>query len=254
MLSHQQLYEKISSKKGNGVKIPSSLCFYNPMEVYEALTKNEDIRLWLDFIANHYNPPTRQVLLVYPCSAIKPYHISRSYRRLFLTLDELGERRKQVHVITISEPFGLVPEEFYQKKNEWHDWKNLWYDCPGLFEWWCKVYGQNYDEWYLEESIDILSDYVARFLERVESRHCYGKVIAFVRTFSSSLRAKRDHTHRRIIEKASEKARVKVTLLPDKQAIEKIVKNRGKMAWDLYGVSHPIAQEFLLNYLKNNLV
>ena len=250
---HSSLYDDVSRERGQGVRILPSLCFYNPKEVYDALTRNKDVIRWLRFISNHYDPAPRQVLLIYPCSADKPYYLSRSYKTLFSTLSKLGEKRKSVHVATVSEPFGLIPEEFYTEKTEWHDWSGDWYDCPGLFEWWCKKYDQDYSKEYLEKSIDCLSDYLAMFFNKVKTRNKYSEIVAFVRTCSSSLEEKSDHTHRRIIEKAAKTAGVKVDILPKKRTVSRIVKKSGRLAWDLYGVAHPIAQQTLLSHLKGVL-
>ena len=176
----------------------------NPDDVRKALKKNSKIIKWLKFISNHYNPPHKRVLLIYPCTATKPYEKSRSYKALFRTLSFLNEKRNDIHLMTISEPFGLIPEEFYEK-----GWD---YDCPGLFEWWCNKNGKPFSKEALNESIDILSQYVARFLEKAHKRRCYSKIIAFVRTYSSQLKRKDDHTHRRIIEKASQISGVKVDM------------------------------------------
>jgi len=250
-MKRDEIYKKVSLKHAKGVTIKSSLCFYNPKEVYMALTSNKEVRRWFKFISNHYVPPKAKILLFYPCSAEKPYHKSRSYQRLFSTLSKLGEKRKEVHVVTISEPFCLVPEEFYGKKTDWHDWENSWYDCPGLFEWWCRKYGQPYDEVYVEKCIDILSNYVSIFLRRTKDN--YNVRIAFIRTYSSSLKLTHNHTHYAIIRRASEKAGVSVEFHPPKEIIKEILNKRGKMAWDLYGIAHPYAQEYLLYLLRNKL-
>jgi archaeosine synthase len=235
------------------MKIVPSLCFYNPKEVYIALLKNKEVKRWLTFISNHYTPPPAKILLIYPCSSQKPYHESRSYKILFNTLARLGERRKYVHVLTISEPFGIVPEEFYGKRTKWHDWKNRWYDCPGLFEWWCRRHNQPYSKEYLEKSINLLAYYVAKFFEKLKKEDDCPKIVAFVRTYSSRLKIRDDHTHRRIIEKAAKIANLDVEILPSKELVSRIVSAHGRLAWDMYGVAHPLAQEYLLQYLKGVL-
>jgi archaeosine synthase len=252
-MRQDEIYSKVSLNYAKNVKIERSFCLYNPYEVYIALTSNKEIVKWLEFISNHYIPSKAKILLIYPCSAKKPYHESRSYKRLFNTLSKLGEKRKEVHVITISEPFGLVPEEFYGRNSLWHDWSNSWYDCPGLFEWWCKRYDQPYSKEYLDKCIQILATYVAKFFMKVKTMRIYSRIIAFVRTFSSNLEMKNDHTHRRIVELAASIAKVKVDILPPKEIINEIVTKKGKFAWDMYGVSHPIAQNYLLHYLKEVL-
>ena len=252
-MNKKELYEKFSSNKGDGVTIKPELCFYNPKEVYTALTKNKDIIKWLNFISNHYLPPKKNVLLIYPCSSKKPYYRSRSYKSLQKTLDTLDNKRSQIHLMTVSEPFGLVPEEFYYQENKWHNWKNEWYDCPGLFEWWCNKNNMPYSKEYVDKSIDCLATYVAGFLKKAKSNKAYSRMIAFVRTYSSRLEARDDHTHRRIIERATQIANVNVDILPKKDLISEIVEKRGRLAWDMYGVAHPIAQEFLLHYLDGVL-
>lgn len=252
-MKQDEIYEKVSLKRANGVKIERSLCFYNPQEVYKALKSNMEVRRWLMFLSNHYIPPKAKVLLIYPCSAEKPYHKSRSYKMLFNTLQELGEERKDVHVVTVSEPFCLIPEEFYGKKSDWHDWESSWYDCPGLFEWWCRRYDQPYSKYYLEKCIQILATYAAKFFMKAKAEKSYLRMIAFVRTFSSSLEVKDDHTHRRIVELAARIAKVQVDLLPPKHVVAEIVLKKGRLAWDMYGVSHPMAQDYLLKYLRKVL-
>jgi len=253
MTNREELY-KISAKKGKGVKIEKGLCFYSPEEVHRALTNCRPITRWLDFISNHYLPPSdKEILLIFPCSTEKPYHKSRSYRRLLKTLEALGDQREAVHLVTISEPFGLVPEELFGKRTKWHDWRNDWYDCPGLFEWWCNRYSQPYSREHLDKSVEELATYVASFLAKAKKRRSYSRIIAFVRTYSSHLKRKHDHTHRRIIERAAAIARVNVELLPDQRVISNIIRKSGHFAWDMYGVSHPIAQRFLLGRLRGIL-
>jgi archaeosine synthase len=235
------------------MKIARTLRFRNPKDVYEALLYNKEVKRWLIFISNNYIPPRTKILLIYPCSSRKPYNESRSYKVLFNTLAKLGEKRKEVHVLTISEPFGIVPEEFYGKTTYWHDWKNRWYDCPGLFEWWCRRHKQPYSREYLEKSINVLASYVSKFLKRLKKGPNPPRVIAFVRTYTHSLKVRHDHTHRKIIEKAARIAKLDVRILPDKRLVSRIVSLHGRLAWDLYGVAHPLAQEYLLKYLKGVL-
>ena len=170
--------------------------------------------------------------------------------QLYRTLSKLGDDRRRIHLATISEPFGLVPEEFYDKKTWWHDWKNEWYDCPGLFEWWCKKYERPYSEEEASQCIRILARNIALFLKKVKSKRRYKKIIAFVRTYSSNLKRTRDQTHRRMIEKAVEMSGMKVQIMPPRALISRIVKRKRGFAWDMYGVSHPEAQEYLFKELR----
>ena len=237
-------------KHAKGVKIRRGLCFYSTKETLDCLRRNRQVKSWLRFISNHYVPRSRDILLIYPCSADKPYYRSRSYVQLHNTLSRLGDDLRRIHVATISEPFGLVPEEFYDKKTRWHDWKNDWYDCPGLFEWWCKKYERHYSEEEADQCIQILARNIALFFRKVKSRRRYRHIIAFVRTYSSNLKKTHDQTHRRIIEKAVEMSNSKVQVMPRRSLVERIVKRNRKFAWDMYGVSHPEAQKYLLRKLR----
>jgi len=224
-----------------------ALYFRNPYEVYVAIRENDKIKNWLNFISSQYIPSERKkVLLFYPCSAVKPYYRSRSYKKLINTLSKLGEMRREIHLITVSEPFGLIPEEFYYK------WK-YWYECPGLFKWWCSKHGEKYSAKYVKMCIEILGDCVSKFLKRAFDKGLYDVAIGFVRTYSSNLSINMDHTHRKILEKASQLSGVHIDLLPPKDVVKEIVEKRGRLAWDLQGVAHPIAQEYLLEYLINLL-
>ncbi|MEM3663849.1 MAG: DUF5591 domain-containing protein [Candidatus Jordarchaeales archaeon] len=211
---------------------------------------NREVRGWLEYVAYNYEPPSHvKVLLLYPCSARKPYHESRLYRQLFKTLSAIGDYRRLVHVVTVSEPFGLVPEDFYvYGRSGPRDWNGSWYECPGLFSWWCSKHLQPYDRKVADKCIDILASYVAAFLRRVR---VYRFRVAFVRSFTSGLRVTGDLTHRLIVERASKMAGVSVEVHPPKELVRRIVKERGRLAWDMYGVAHPIAQEYLLDYLRS---
>jgi len=247
IMSRHALYNRISKKLGISVQINKELCLYNPEEVYRALMSNQTIVKWLKFVSNHYTPPSgKEILLIYPCSAVKPYYKSRSYKILFNTLEKLGERRSKIHLVTISEPFGIIPEEFYERFSSW-------YDCPGLFPWWCSRYGQPYDEKKAMKCINILAQYIACFLRKIVKKGTYRHIIGFVRTYSSSLRVHNGLTHRLMLKKASKIAGVTVELHPSADLVRRIVKTRGKVAWDLYGVAHPLAQQYLLKLLERKL-
>jgi len=252
-MKRADIYRQITTKRAKGATIKRSLCFYDTHETLKGLKENRQVRLWLRFVSNHYLPRSHDILLIYPCSADKPYVRSRSYKQLYKTLSRFGESRRRIHVVTISEPFGLVPEEFYSTSTRWHDWKDDWYDCPGLFEWWCRRYKRPYSEEEADQCIEILAQSVALFLRKVKSKRRYKKIVAFVRTYSSTLKETRDQTHRRIIERAAAIARVNVELLPDQKVISNIVRKSGRFAWDMYGVSHRIAQRFLLEQLRGIL-
>jgi len=241
-VNREILYE-ISKRKVVRGRLDPELCLYNPKEVYMALIHNERVKNWLKWIAYRYIPPKeKKILLLYPCSTIKPYTESRLYKRLFRTLGKLGSHRNLIHVVTISEPFALVPEEYYIK------W-NVWYDCPGLFKWWCSKHKQRYVKKYVDECIEILSKTIARYLLRTRSQYLFR--MAFIRTCSSTLKINSDHTHRRMIELASSESDINVDLVPPESFVKELVDIRGRLSWDFYGVAHPMAQKYLYCLLSN---
>lgn len=191
-----------------------------------------------------YKPEKKDILLIYPCSTVKPYNKSRSYKRLYSHLQQLNGTREKIQVMTISEPFGLVPEEHYNNFQ--------WYDCPGLFEWWCKKHGQEFDKEYLDKSLEILADNIGLYLSKSLEKKIYKKIIAFVRTYSSNLAQKPDHTHRRMLELASKKYDLNIEILPSKKQVRDLVRKRGEFAWDMYGVAHTYMLQFLIHKLETN--
>lgn len=144
----------------------------------------------------------------------------------------------------------MSQKNFSGKKTRWHDWENSWYDCPGLFQWWCDRNNQPYSQDFLDKSIELLAGYLAKFFKKARDERYYEKIIAFVRTYSSNLEKKKDHTHRRILEIAAEIANVNIEILPPPSVVVNIVKKKGRFAWDMYGVAHPMAQQYLLKRLK----
>lgn len=209
----------------------------NPKEVYNALMNDKAIKAWLQFISREYNPPNKEISIFYPCSTVKPFTKSQSYRQLFKTLEKIPFYPKSIHLYTISEPFGIIPYELINKVPD--------YDCPGLFEWWCKKNGEFFNKDYQEKSIYILAEYTSKFLKKIHR----SQKIALVRSYSSSLDSKNDHTHRRIMELASQMSGEFIDIIPDKKTVKQIVDTRGRYAWDRYGPAHPIVQEILLKKL-----
>ena len=204
----------------------------NPHDVCAAIETNETIVSWLKVFSKYYLPPKAAVHLIYPCASTKPFANAQSYKQLQKTLKSLSGKRDLVHVYTISEPFGLIPEEFAEDVPT--------YDCPGIFSWWCSRQGQPDEPRFVERAIRELSLHTAPILERME-----GCVIAAIRTYSSGLQRKRDHTHFRILDLASQLSGRAIDFFPPKEIVSDVVTARGRFAWDRYGPAHPLVQEKL---------
>lgn len=59
-------------------------------------------------VIGRYTAPQSDVLLLLPCSAKKPYSLSRSHR---LFSDAIGARRRYLHELILTSPLALVPRE-----------------------------------------------------------------------------------------------------------------------------------------------
>jgi archaeosine synthase alpha-subunit len=80
------------------------------------------------FLTRYRSPPSKQVLLVVPCSKTKPYRNSRSHRRFRSAYEEmLGAER--VHVASVTSPLGVVPRELEDVPPARH------YDIPVTGDW-----------------------------------------------------------------------------------------------------------------------
>jgi archaeosine synthase len=71
------------------------------------------VRRFREFVANRYTPPPgKQIVLLLPCSARKPYSDSKSHRRIAeVTSVVLGGIQARVSEAILTSPLGLVPRE-----------------------------------------------------------------------------------------------------------------------------------------------
>ncbi|ADI72967.1 tRNA-guanine transglycosylase, various specificities [Methanohalobium evestigatum Z-7303] len=73
----------------------------------ESLNRPEITR-FAERVQNRYTPPKKDILLLLPCSARKPYSTSNSHQKF---IDTLGQYRKYVHELVLTSPLGIVPRE-----------------------------------------------------------------------------------------------------------------------------------------------
>ena len=87
---------------------------------------NPIVSKWVDFMIDDYRPPDGldQVLLLLPCSARKPYRMSKSHRKF---LDVVGH--SAFHEVMVTSPLGLVPRDLEET------WPASHYDIPVTGEW-----------------------------------------------------------------------------------------------------------------------
>jgi len=71
------------------------------------------VKRYRDLLAARYTPPQeKQIVLLLPCSAKKPYSDSKSHRRFLETIENaLGRASGRVAQVILTSPLGLVPRE-----------------------------------------------------------------------------------------------------------------------------------------------
>ncbi len=96
----------------------------------QSLRRPEVVR-YRESISNYRKPACKRVLVLLPCSAKKPYHISKSHR-VFSSAIHTAQHDTLVHEVIVTSPLGAVPREldmFYPAYA---------YDIPVTGEWKCE--------------------------------------------------------------------------------------------------------------------
>ncbi|NHI83788.1 MAG: hypothetical protein EAX81_05755 [Candidatus Thorarchaeota archaeon] len=96
-------------------------------ESYHAPT----IRRFRENIVERFSPPThKQLVLLLPCSARKPYSSSKSHRRFIRTIEStIGSVRHRVAETILTSPLGVIPRELERVFPAAH------YDIPVTGDW-----------------------------------------------------------------------------------------------------------------------
>lgn len=117
--------------------------------------RRPDLARYRKYIAEEYRKPEgRQVAVLLPCSARKPYSSSRSHRKI---IDAMSGYRQQVHEIIVTSPVGVVPRDLEGT------YPAIAYDIPVI------------GEWYEDEKAMIKG-----LLEAYFRNNSYSSVIAFI--------------------------------------------------------------------------
>ncbi len=103
------------------------------------------IRNWREAISETYEPPSRQrdVLVLLPCSAKKPYRLSQSHSRFRRTIG-----KSRAHEVMVTAPLGLVPRDLEDL------WPAAHYDIPVTGDW-------------DDDELSIIRRMLSRLVERV---------------------------------------------------------------------------------------
>ena len=89
--------------------------------------RRPDLVRYRDYISSTYKKPqSKNVALLMPCSARKPYSLSKSHKRI---IEAISGMRNQVHELIVTSPVGLVPRDLEQT------YPASAYDIPVIGQW-----------------------------------------------------------------------------------------------------------------------
>ncbi len=99
---------------------PDYLEKYTPIQretvyfISDASIRRPEVRRWHSRVAERFVPPKNtELVLLFPCSAKKPYSFSRSHALYRKAMKEaLGSGIAKVHELILTSPFGVVPREW----------------------------------------------------------------------------------------------------------------------------------------------
>jgi len=114
-----------------------------------------DLEIYRNYIQRDYRKPEgREIALILPCSARKPYSTSRSHRKI---ISKLANLRPFVHEIIVTSPVGIVPRELESV------YPPAFYDIPVTGQW-------------LEEEKDMIGSMLSSYFDK----NRYSNVVSFV--------------------------------------------------------------------------
>ena len=93
--------------------------------------RRPDLKRYRDRMGSYRKPEHKRILLLLPCSAKKPYHISKTHRA-FASAIHTAQHDTLIHEVIVTSPLGMVPRELdacYPANS---------YDIPVTGEWKCE--------------------------------------------------------------------------------------------------------------------
>ena len=146
-VEHLRWHDRLSCEISNDLGIlPISENIGGKLRCYSFESRNDPVvKDWRTRVAEKHMPPEHQrnVMVLLPCSAKKPYKLSQSHSRFRRSL-----RSPFVHEVMVTAPLGLVPRELEEI------WPAAHYDIPVTGDW-------DSDE------LDSIRYMVSRLVERV---------------------------------------------------------------------------------------
>lgn len=190
---------------------------------------HRDVVKWHDFVTSFGCKEGKRILLFTPCAAVKPYKNSETYRIILPTLEKTGLRPK-IHVVAISEPLALEPEEY------WNSYPVANYDCAGLFRDFVQSKELAWSHRDFAKCMQELSEIVARYL--IATKKCYDRRFAFVRS-----------NHELIVKKAVERSGIHVRVIPNAIEKKRLIAQVGFGKYCFRGLRLPEANRLLSKVL-----
>lgn len=125
-VEHLRYHDRIISRCKSGIlasHVPEGTRF--PCHTF-ASREDPVVTDWVNFISDSYRSPIcqREVLILLPCSARKPYRTSRSHRKYMGAIPNTG-----AHQVMVTSPLGLVPRDLERV------WPACHYDVPVTGDW-----------------------------------------------------------------------------------------------------------------------
>ena len=151
---------------------PIELVAFDPKQTLE-LIKHPLIKSFQEYITYEFTPKKRyKVALIVPCDAYKPYSFEKTKSKLYKEIYKLT-KGKDIHIITLSDPLGLQPQEF-------HDFifngQKIFYDNIGLFKTFNGFLNLEWDNESYNECIKILAEKVSSYF--IRNKNSYEKIVA----------------------------------------------------------------------------
>ena len=125
LVEHLRVHDKICSQQ-EGL-LSSHVDSEKILDCSSPNTLNDPVvNEWCDFISNQYTAPEGldNVLILLPCSARKPYRLSKSHGRFIRAINS-----NSCHEVMVTSPLGLVPRDLEEI------WPASHYDIPVTGDW-----------------------------------------------------------------------------------------------------------------------
>lgn len=114
-----------------------------------------DLLRYRNYVAESYvKPASKKVALIVPCTARKPYSVSKTHRRIFGYIENYVSI---LHKVVVTSPVGIVPEELEET------YPPQFYDIPTIGTW-------------FEDEKKMIRDMLANYLRR----NSYQNIIAYI--------------------------------------------------------------------------